>query len=282
MPCFHPMPAWRSTAGELSFDKRRAPTSIETLAVPCGGCLGCRTARAREWTVRCTLEQQDHEHTSWCTLTYDESNKPPTLSKPHLAGWLKRLRARVAPHKVRFFASGEYGEQTQRPHYHAVLYGLPSDCEEVQNSWPYGYVRTDKITPAAIAYVAGYSAKKVGWRLQQHEERVDPTTGEVYYYEPPFIQMSRRPGIGGNARQYWRSWRETAVIDGLTIPVPRYLHEAWKNNTTKEEHEELQHQRNIKISDKTLKGAFTPEKLENRLRNEQARQTIKAQRRNKL
>lgn len=282
MPCYHPMPAWRTNAGEISLDQRAAPASTETLAIPCGGCLGCRTARAREWTVRCTLEQQDHEVTSWCTLTYDESHKPPTLQPHHVSEWLKRLRSRVKPTKVRFFASGEYGEQTQRPHYHALLYGLPADCEETQNAWPHGYVRTDPITPAAIAYVAGYNAKKIGWRLTDREEKVDPDTGEIYQYQPPFIRMSRNPGIGGSSRKHWRSWKETAVIDGLTIPVPRYLHEAWKQNSTKEQQEQLQHQRNIKISDNTLRGAYTKEKLENQLRNEEARQTIKANRRNKI
>lgn len=193
------------------------------LRLPCGRCIGCRMSRAREWALRCTLELAQHESSKWCTLTYDEEHLPPTLRKRDLSGFLKRLRARGE--RVRFFASGEYGERTQRPHYHAILFGL-SDPSRVQDSWRYGHSRVDPVSPAAISYVAGYCAKKVGWQLESGE-RVDYDTGEVYEWQPPFIQMSRRPGIGAAARSFSASWRRFAVHAGSPMPVPRYLHAAW-------------------------------------------------------
>lgn len=72
-----------------------------------------------------------------------------------------------------------------------------------------------------------------------HGERVDYETGEVYQWQPPFIQMSRRPGVGGHARQWVNSWRLFAVANGHKIPVPRFLHEAWKLQATPLEVEEL-------------------------------------------
>jgi len=43
-----------------------------------------------------------------------------------------------------------------------------------------------------------------------------------------FCCLSRRPGIGGEARKHWQSWARFAVMDGTKFPVPRYLHEAFK------------------------------------------------------
>lgn len=203
-------------------------------------------SRAREWAVRCGLEHKAHEVACWTTLTYDDDHLPPTLQKSHTQGFLKRLRARVSS-PIRFFLSGEYGERTHRPHYHAILFGLSERSQDIQKAWPFGYVRTDPLTPAAISYVAGYCSKKVGYRLEAGE-RLDPSTGELYDYQPPFLLMSRRPGIGGHMRQHWRSWRTTAISNGIEIPVPRFLHQSWLKNTSPEQHLILQHEKLLKQS----------------------------------
>lgn len=180
-------------------------------------------ARAREWALRCTLELGAHDCSKWCTLTYDDVHLPSTLAKQHLSGFVKRLRSRGE--RLRFFASGEYGERTERPHYHAILFGLREEAR-VQACWPYGFARVDRLTPAAISYVAGYCSKKVGCQLESGE-RVDHKTGEVYDYQAPFVLMSRRPGIGAAARRFSSSWRRFAVHAGSPMPVPRYLHASW-------------------------------------------------------
>lgn len=221
MACFHPLRAWRLPWGHVTL---REPSYVaEFMRLPCGTCVGCRLARAREWALRCTLELGDHESSRWCTLTYDDAHLPATLSKRHLSGFVKRIRARGE--RIRFFGSGEYGERTDRPHYHAILFGLRNEAS-VQASWASGFARVDPITPAAISYVAGYCAKKVGWQLERGE-RVNYETGEVYEWQPPFVLMSRRPGIGASALKFSSSWRRFAVHAGSPMPVPRYLHASW-------------------------------------------------------
>lgn len=210
---------------------RERSRCVEYLSVSCGGCIGCRTARAREWAIRCGLELSGHRDASWATLTYDDTHLPPTLFKEHVSGWIKRIRARLSPHRVRFFASGEYGERTARPHYHAIVFGLPKGDRSVQAAWPYGYARSDSLSPEAIAYVAGYCSKKIGWKVEARDQ-VDPDTGEVYRFQPPFVLMSRNPGIAGDARKFWRSWRDSAVHGGRLVPVPRYLHASWLEHAT--------------------------------------------------
>lgn len=285
MPCLHPLPAWKLDSGNISLDRRDRAGSRETLQLPCGGCLGCRQSRAREWAVRCSLEQQDHREMCVTTLTYEQKYKPPTLKKNHLQGWLKRLRSRVHPTKVRFFASGEYGEKNERPHFHAILYGLSADHRAIQAAWPFGHAHNDELSPEAIAYVAGYTAKKIGWRyhLDPRVERVDEETGEVYFYQPPFIEMSTKPqGIGGSARKYWQSWEQCAITNGLTIPVPRYLHEAWQKHATIEQQNELAEKKKDKQQQRAKNGYYTEQQQQARELNAIAKHRLQTELRAKL
>lgn len=258
MPCYRPLPAWQWPDGGEIFFTGRPPTSVahEFLRLPCGNCIGCRKSRAREWAVRCTLEAASHQHMCWATLTYDDDHLPPTLQKRDLSGYLKRLRAWLPDTQVRFFGSGEYGEKNGRPHYHVILYGLQREEEAIRRSWcdrqgrPIGHVRVDPLTPAAINYVAGYTAKKLGKPVRTSTvEMVDTSTGEVrdVQWQDAFVLMSRRPGIGADARQFWQSWKESAIHNGSPVPVPRYLHQAWRNNTSEQQHQNLKKEKQRKL-----------------------------------
>jgi hypothetical protein len=233
-------------------------------------------ANARAWALRCHLELQQHPSAAFTTLTYSDDHVPPTLERRHLQLWLKRIRKALPSRSIRFFASGEYGETTERPHYHAIMYGLSSsDRDVVENTWGLGHAHTVNVTPAAIAYVAGYAAKKIGYKQTASLERVDPETGEVYHWVPPFIQMSRRPGIGGHARQHLSSWRLYAIHNGAKMPVPRFLHAAWKANATPLQKELLENEK----YELTKNSDTSAPRLLAALAIAEAKQAIKASRR---
>ena len=266
MACHHPIPAWRTSSGDIRLNKELPDAA--PLALPCGGCLGCRTSAARAWALRCSLELQQHDAAVFTTLTYDDEHVPPTLSKRHLQLYFKRVRKAVELHRrknatpaiqrIRFFASGEYGETTGRPHYHAIIFGPSTrDAQLLDRCWQLGHTLTETVTPARIAYTAGYTSKKIGFKREVHE-RVDPNTGEVYEWQPPFIQMSRNPGIGGDARQHTQSWRAYAIHNGAKLPVPKFYHEAWKQKATAEMIEQLEYERQ---QSRATKPTITPEYL---------------------
>lgn len=239
MACVHPIPAWRDTNGQIKLS-RQAVQNVTALRLPCGTCIKCRTAHARAWAFRCQLEMQEHDAAAFTTLTYDDEHLPDTLRKRDLQLFLKRLRKAIAPLKTRFFASGEYGEQNQRPHFHAILYGLHNGHRDlIHDEWGKGRTHTVDATPATIGYTAGYTAKKIDYR-HDPVDVIDYNTGELLWeWQPPFIQMSRRPGIGGAARQFVQSWRTYAVSDGNKLPVPRFLHNAWLAQASPSDLEEL-------------------------------------------
>lgn len=245
MPCIAPIVAVQRAPGEpvsLGIKVREDLLSadgdylLETaqLLLPCGSCVGCQISRARSWAIRCSLELQLHRSASFLTLTYSDKYCPPTLSRGRngdLSRFMRYLRRQVGA--FRFFGCGEYGELRERPHYHAILFGT-ADRSAAERAWGKGYVQMSEVTPGRIAYTAGYCAKKLGFYRPRGEE-IDYSTGEAYVFEPPFLQMSRRPGIGGWARKFPRSWRSSAIWQGREFPVPRFLHASWRESASESE-----------------------------------------------
>ena len=109
----------------------------EVMLIPCGQCAECRAQYARNWANRLLLELQYHDSAYFVTLTYDDAHVPRSESKdgfPHLTLdkrdcqlFFKRLRKAFPDDNIRYFLAGEYGDQTHRPHYHAIVFGLHLD-----------------------------------------------------------------------------------------------------------------------------------------------------------
>lgn len=151
------------------------------LEVPCGKCLNCRLQKKREWTVRMLHETTQHNDSIFITLTYSDECIPEneSLRKDHAVKFIKRLRFHVNKNcpgrRIRYFLCGEYGDKTQRPHYHAIIFGLglnSLDKSFVIDSWPYCEWTTIRIKKSfglaegkSIQYVAGYIQKKLSGEL---------------------------------------------------------------------------------------------------------------------
>lgn len=215
MPCFHPLRAFRTTAGDVVFTDVSRDRIVEELTLACGQCIGCRLERSRQWAVRIMHEASTHESNCFITLTYDDDHLPDDLSLnyKHFQDFIKRYRKQVSPVLIRYFVAGEYGDKLQRPHYHACIFGHSfSDLrlhgksesgatiftsEFLQQLWPFGYSSVGELTFESAAYVARYVLKKVtGAQSDRHYELIDPTSGEIAKRAPEFCRMSLKPGIG--------------------------------------------------------------------------------------
>lgn len=161
----------------------------------CGQCLPCTISRRRIWANRITLESFKHAKNSFVTLTYDDEHLPPggSLEPRDLQLFLKRLRNQFQS-KLRFFACGEYGDVSQRPHYHAAIFGCGvEDADKIERSWHHGHTFTGELTPDSAKYIAGYVTKKMTNPENPHHAYL--LSGR----HPEFARMSNRPGIGAFA-----------------------------------------------------------------------------------
>lgn len=222
--------------------------------LPCGKCTECLLERARDWAIRCTHEAQMHASTAFITLTYAPEHYPPDGKLKYLDFqlFMKRLR-KLSKTELGFFMCGEYGEKTNRAHYHACIFGF--DFEDkiherdnehgdqiwsskiLNDTWGLGHTELGSVTQRSAGYVARYVLKK---------QNPDADQG--------FQKMSRKNTIGKSFIEKW--WKDIfinakgAIIlsDGSRSKVPRYYEkwlkkeqpEIWQRYVTEIKHENTQ------------------------------------------
>jgi len=192
--------------------------------VPCGQCINCRLNWTGHWATRCEKEAKLHESSCFLTVTYSPENLPTvfspadgversTLLKSHHVAFMKALRNKFGA-GIRFFACGEYGESSQRAHFHYLIFGLwPSDAKlwkvsrgkanlyvskDLNEVWGKGFVTVQHLNWKACAYVAGYVVKKLTGPLAEGAYT-------QHGIAPPFLLMSRMPGIGSDWYDKYKS-----------------------------------------------------------------------------
>lgn len=240
----------------VSLRRPGAKSNKDRVTVPCGRCLGCLQRRRSDWSIRIGIELKHARSANFITLTYDEQNVPRTneglltLKPDDLTRFLKRLRTyqdrkaftvnkdpkiqRIGSNwpKIRFFACGEYGENTIRPHYHILLFNVyPAVIQEIKSIWGKGFIHNGTVTPASIHYVTGYIINNP----ENHDKR-----------EKPFQRMSRRPGIGSQyltaeqAKWHKENLDNTIRSNDRFTKLPRYYSDKIFNHQEKETLKEAQ------------------------------------------
>lgn len=194
-----------------------SPVVINVNGVPtkvsCNYCAGCRMTRISEWSERIKHECQEHawkgNESTFLLLTYDNEHVPACgVCKRDVQLFLKRLRKYFSDHHIikyngwKYFLVSEYGDKEARPHYHAIMMGLPFDEVEpiYRRCWPNGFVFSRPVADGGIRYVLKYMQKS---RPKKQEREIY----DKFNFEPPFCMMSK--GIGLN----WYIRHQTHIIN---------------------------------------------------------------------
>lgn len=221
----------------MIYKKCLHPITINGGIYNCGQCRHCKARRVYEWTIRGRDELLYNPNATFITLTYDEkhlkrtafrrenkNDKKGTLCKRDLTLFIKRLRKKLSPKKIKYMACGEYGDQTFRPHYHIIIFGItPNDIskETLTKIWKLGLIDIDKnpITTKAIAYTVGYLNKKL--KGVKHYEK--------NHREPPFQAISQGIGAKYADKYNWYHNLETG-LGTKKASIPRYyINRIFKN-----------------------------------------------------
>lgn len=149
------------------------------------------------------------------TLTFNDEGLEQhgkDARKDEITKWMKRFRFEVSKFtetKVRYILVSEYGKSnTQRLHYHAIIFGMKFDFYSkkeqgpwktaLDKSWPYGYTHAAPVNSVgAYAYVLKYLFKQLLGEVQEYDEDNHPKNEPWLVGRKNTIFMqSRNPGIG--------------------------------------------------------------------------------------
>lgn len=169
----------------------------------------------RDPALAAGVQHSSRTHARTETRTHG-SGEHASLQPRELTLFTKRLNEharRKYGKGVRYYACGEYGERSHRPHYHIALFGedFRSDrvfwkntlgghrlyrSKQLAALWTQGTADIGELTFESAAYVARYVMKKInGDAAHDHYKRIG-RDGQEYWLEPEFVRMSRRPGLG--------------------------------------------------------------------------------------
>ena len=236
-------------------------SNYKYIKVPCNHCWACQLKYSAEWATRIMLESQKYEQNYYITLTYDQKNVPiaeqtsweqydPDPEDPHgpkiktkqtrendgtwgytlypedMNTFINSLRKRFerkGHEGIKYFYCGEYGTETQRPHYHIILMNVPLNetkfydpwiddnwkahwkSTELEELWGKGIIDVCELEWSCAAYVARYCTKKI-----------ELSGDKTIYLEngkfPEFIRMSKGIGFDYFEKHYKEIYKNDELI----------------------------------------------------------------------
>lgn len=195
--------------------------------VQCGKCPNCMARKISGWSFRLMQEFKVSETSLFITLTYDTKFVPITergfltLTKRDVQLFFKRLRKNHYTNNmdgkaIKYYAVGEYGGKTNRPHYHIILFN--AHLELIQESWNRGEVHYGLVNEASVGYTLKYVSKPSKIPINKNDDR-----------QKEFSLMSK--GLGSSyltkAMVLWHkkdmdNRMYCNIQDGKKIAMPRY------------------------------------------------------------
>jgi len=190
------------------------------------------------WAFRLMREEKKAISSQFLTLTYATKNVPITtrgrrsLRKRDVQLFLKRLRKKNSSSSslasIKYYACGEYGGRTRRPHYHVILFNAKQDT--IQPAWKLGAVHYGDVNAASVYYTLKYMMK---------------APKKVYRKGDPlkeFALMSKGLGIDYSQDKRFINWHKKNIEErmylnlpgGQKISMPRYYKDKIFNDEERE------------------------------------------------
>lgn len=224
-----------------------------TIPVPCNKCPQCVKLKINSWIFRINQQSKISKNIVFLTLTYSPEYLPhtecgkPTLYKKDVQNFMKSLRQEnqyYTKDKITFYAVGEYGSKTKRPHYHILLFNV-SEKIDYNRVWKKGISYPLPAQRGSFKYVLKYMSK------QKTIQKNNPIQTE-------FSLMSK--GIGANYLtenfKKYHSQLENCFLtteNGYKMPIPKYYKEKLYNDYQRPLVTEIIKNRALENETKTLK-----------------------------
>lgn len=158
----------------------------EYVMVPCSKCPNCLKRKVSGWSFRLMEEARVSFNHHFITLTYDTDTVPISkagymdLNKRDLQLFFKRLRkshesniekglSNGIPPGIKYYAVGEYGSRTKRPHYHCIMFNVQREL--IQEAWNMGNVHYGQLSEASVGYTLKYVCKPSKIPINKNDDR---------------------------------------------------------------------------------------------------------------
>lgn len=228
--------------GSFSSVSRKAEAH-RYLHLPCGLCFGCRCDNARSWSLRMMHEARYHDACYFITLTYSPESMPVDgdLRYSDLQDFFKRARHlfQLPDKSFKYFACGEYGDKTLRPHYHFAAFdfhipdlrpfkqvagGWYFLSDALRDCWKHGHVVVAPLSWQSAAYIARYVTKKMHGSNRRDKGTFNPDTGELDLYAQQRAFQSKGLGLPFYLEHFSEIWDlDGCLYNGkYMVKPPRY------------------------------------------------------------
>lgn len=198
----------------------------------CGKCRACRINAQREKKVRICHEAENWRDKCFLTLTYDPKlYDDSNLIKKDLQDFLKKLRRRIEPDRIKYFASGEYGdEERHHAHFHLIIFGLDMYDKRVFSNHHYNpqkdiwYVKCDA-WGKGFCTVGPFNERRANYVAKYVIDKMNGREAEAWYHgrTPEFCLTSQGLGISWLKEHAPLVKKEGFIRQGLKrVPLPRY------------------------------------------------------------
>lgn len=208
----------------------------------CGYCLSCRKRRAMQFAIRASHEAKYWDNIAFVNLSYDNDFIEPSklfpftgnLCRAHLTNFFKSLRTYGL--NIKYLCAGEYGDNTFRPHYHCIIFGLSVDdpifTQKVWSDkkkawicrckfWKFGDVVVGNVRPGGYFYITKYLTKADFTKQLRDKMR---KAGQTL----PFLGISN--GVGFRyflKRPHYFMQSGFMMCNGKKVPIPDYYKEKY-------------------------------------------------------
>lgn len=236
----------------ISIPRPNGQGARDRITVPCSKCAACLQSKRLDWSFRLSEELKTASSAYFLTLTYSDENlyynenQIASVNKKDVQDFFKRLRHKTK-NKIKYYVVAEYGTNTHRPHYHAIIFNIDPNKFLAQNyinvAWQKGGIYIGSVSLASINYVTKYCINK-----EDIPENADKT----------FSLMSKRPAIGKNYLdrnyEFHDDLRHFYVVNesGFKQRLPRYYKEKLYSKESIEVHSTYYQKKYEEITDYEL------------------------------
>lgn len=200
------------------------------------------------WATRAVHESTQWQFNSFITLTYKTPPPGNSLCPSDTKAFIRRLQYHLKK-PFKYFLVGEYGENFDRPHYHALIFGhdfgysdfkrnddkrkldtiaslhntSALECSELNDLWGLGFTSVGELTFDSAAYTAQYAMKKVSGSM---------AASHYGSRHPEFMRTSQN-ALG---KQYANLYadeiltRNAVRSNGVDQPIPQYYLKQYEKN----------------------------------------------------